>query len=137
MSDIICIIFAMESNDTIIKGTDTANLDCSDRAEFLKAIAHPIRLKILEELTKGVKCVSDFEEFLDVSQPNVSQHLAILRSHGIIDFYIDGRLRCYFLVEPLIPELIGLLKKDYPDTLPAPACCPVSKKGTYPGARKR
>jgi len=44
------------------------------RIELLKVIAHPARIKILEELVHGVKCVSDFEDALDISQPNVSQH---------------------------------------------------------------
>ena len=107
------------------------------RIELLKVIAHPVRIKILEELTKGVKCVSDFEEFLEISQPNISQHLSLLRNHGIIDFYIDGRLRCYFLVDPIIPDLLEILKKDYHEALPGPECCPVTKKGKYPGQRKR
>jgi len=107
------------------------------RFDLLKVIAHPIRIKILEDLSTGVKCVSDFEETLDVSQPNVSQHLKLLRSNNIIDFFIDGRLKCYFLKEPFIPDLLKLLKKEYDEDIPAPACCPVTKKGTYPGERRR
>lgn len=106
------------------------------RIELLRAIAHPVRIKILEELAKGVKCVNDFEEFLAISQPNVSQHLSLLRQHGVIDYYMDGRLKCYFLVDPIIPDILELLKKDYFEQLPAPACCPVTKKGTYPGERR-
>ncbi len=60
------------------------------RIDLLKIIAHPIRIKILEDLVLGVKCVSDFEESLVISQPNVSQHLSLLRTNGIIDFFIDG-----------------------------------------------
>jgi ArsR family transcriptional regulator len=107
------------------------------RIETLKAIAHPARIAILEELSKGVKCVSDFEDFLEISQPSISQHLAALRHTDIIDFFIDGRLRCYFLKDPLILDLLDILKKDYPGQLPGPECCPVTKKGTYPGERKR
>lgn len=107
------------------------------KIELLKVIAHPVRIKILEELSKGVKCVSDFEEFLEISQPNISQHLSLIRNHGIIDYYIDGRLRCYFLVDPIIPDILELLKKDYRKLLPGPECCPVTKKGTYPGSRRR
>lgn len=101
--------------------------------ELLKVIAHPVRIMILEDLTKGVKCVSDLEKFLEIRQPNISQHLSLLRKLDIIDYYMDGRLRCYFLRDPLIPDLLALLKKDYPEDLPAPACCPVTKKGKYPG----
>jgi DNA-binding transcriptional ArsR family regulator len=107
------------------------------RIELLKVIAHPVRIKILEELTKGVKCVSDFEEFLEISQPNISQHLSLLRNFRIIDYYIDERLRCYFLVDPIIPDLLEILKKDYHEALPGPECCPVTKKGKYPGERRR
>jgi ArsR family transcriptional regulator len=106
------------------------------KIELLKVIAHPVRIKILDELTNGVKCVSDFEEFLEISQPNVSQHLSLLRRYGVIDYYMDGRLRCYFLKDPIIPDMIKLLKKDYRAELPAPACCPVTKKGKYPGKRR-
>ena len=108
-----------------------------NRVEILKIIAHPVRIKILEELRKGVKCVSDFEEFLEIRQPNVSQHLSLMRRYGLIDFFVDGRLKCYFLRDPMIPDLIDLIQRDYKEELPAPACCPVTKKGTYPGARTR
>jgi ArsR family transcriptional regulator len=107
------------------------------RVELLRVIAHPVRIRILEELLKGVKCVSDFEEFLDISQPNVSQHLSLLRQYGVIDYYIDGRLRCYFLKDPIIPDIIKILKKDYIKELPSPECCPTTKRGTYPGERRR
>lgn len=107
------------------------------RIGLLKILSHPVRIRILEDLAQGVKCVSDFEESLDISQPNVSQHLALLRSHGLVDYFIDGRLKCYFLREPFIPDLLTLLKKEYEEDIPAPACCPVTKKGTYPGERRR
>lgn len=107
------------------------------RIDLLKVIAHPARVKILQELTEGVKCVSDFEDALDISQPNVSQHLTVLRTNGLVDFFVDGRLKCYFLKEPFVPDLLALLVKVYDDDIPAPACCPVTKKGTYPGERRR
>ena len=107
------------------------------KIELLKVIAHPVRIKILEELAKGVKCVSDLTEFLEVSQPNISQHLTLLRNYRVIDYYIDGRLKCYFLVDPIIPGILELLKKNYREKLPGPECCPVTKRGTYPGTRRR
>ena len=112
-------------------------LTIEKRIELLKVLAHPARVKILEELVEGVKCVSDFEEALDISQPNVSQHLKILKSHEVVDYFIDGRLKCYFLKEPFIPDLLEILRKQYVQDIPAPACCPVTKRGTYPGERRR
>ncbi|MBE0448921.1 MAG: winged helix-turn-helix transcriptional regulator [Actinobacteria bacterium] len=107
------------------------------KIELLKVIAHPVRIQILKELSKGVKCVSDFEEPTQASQPNISQHLGLLRRYGLIDYYMDGRLRCYFLVDPIVLDVLEILKKEYKGSLPAPACCPVTKKGTYPGNRRR
>lgn len=107
-----------------------------EKIEVLKAIAHPVRIGILEELMKGAKCVSDFEGFSDVNQPNFSLHLSVLRDHGVIDYFADGRLRCYFLVSPLIPEVIKALEKER-DPLPAPSSCTASRKGKYPGERRR
>jgi hypothetical protein len=37
----------------------------------------------------------------------------------------------------MVIDLLEILKKDYPDELPGPKCCPVTKKGTYPGERRR
>jgi DNA-binding transcriptional ArsR family regulator len=112
-------------------------ISLGQKVELLKVIAHPVRIRILEELTKGVKCVSDFGDFLELRQPNISQHLSLLRQSGIVDYYVDGRLRCYFLVDPLVSDLLKLLKKDYHELLPRPACCPITKKGVYPGDRAR
>lgn len=112
-------------------------LSSGQKIELLRVIAHPVRIRILEELVKGVKCVSDFEDFLEMRQPNISQHFSILRNYGIVDYYTDGRLRCYFLVNPFVPDILELLKKDYRQALPRPACCPVTKKGVYPGDRKK
>jgi ArsR family transcriptional regulator len=110
--------------------------DLTSKVEIMKTIAHAARIAILDELIKGVKCVSDFQEFLEISQPNISQHLSALRHAGLIDFFVDGRLRCYFLKNPIIPDLLDVLKKDYEEDLPGPECCPVTKKGTYPGERR-
>ncbi len=100
-----------------------------DKVELLRVMAHPVRVMILEELSKGIKCVSDLESFLEISQPNVSQHISLMRRCGIIDYYIDGRQRCYYLVDPFALDLLTLLRKQYDEALPPPACCPVKKKG--------
>lgn len=97
------------------------------KIEALRAMAHPTRVAIIEELSKGVKCVGDFEEFLELSQPNVSQHLGLLRTMGIVGFYMEGRSRCYFLKDPIALDLLALLKKRHDKLIKPPACCPVKK----------
>jgi len=73
-------------------------MNLKEKANLLKILAHPTRLMILEELIKGVKCVNDIEELLEVRQPNISQHLAMLRYGGLVDFYQKDKKRCYFLI---------------------------------------
>ena len=74
--------------------------DFQKEAQILKALAHPTRLLIVETLLVGQKCVSDIQELLQASQPNVSQHLNILKISGIVDFQQKGNLRCYHLNHP-------------------------------------
>ena len=79
-------------------------------AEILKVISHPVRIEIIEELHKGVKCVSDFTEILDMEQPNISHHLGVMRRCRIINFFSDGKLRCYYLKNEKVYGLIKLLR---------------------------
>ena len=87
------------------------------KAEILKAMAHPVRLLILEELVKNPRCVSAIHEILEVRQPNISQHLTILRNAGIVGSQKDGAYRCYFLVSPgLIKAIFTALNMNWPET---------------------
>ncbi len=87
-------------------------LDFKEKANILKMLAHPTRLMILEDLAKGTKCVNDIKELLEVKQPNISQHLTMLRHNRLVDFYQKGKKRCYFLTRPkLIRTIIKGLKE--------------------------
>ena len=78
----------------------THEKDFGRQARIFKALAHPTRLMIIDSLLKGEKCVSDIQDLLQSSQPNVSQHLSILKASGIVDFCQRGNLRCYHLKDP-------------------------------------
>jgi len=89
------------------------------RARLLGVLAHPTRLMILCELLKGIRCVNDITELLAVRQPNVSQHLMLLREHGLVGVHRDGTRRCYYLTKPtLVAGLVNLLASDHPATAP-------------------
>jgi ArsR family transcriptional regulator len=86
-----------------------------EKAELLRILGHPVRLRILKELSKGKKCVCDIQDLLGIPQPNISQHLLLLRRYQIIDYTEDGVLRCYFITKPgLVRDLFDFVKKDYP-----------------------
>jgi len=87
--------------------------DISAWAEKLRALAHPVRLRIVMELLKDTKCVKEMRELTDVRQPNVSQHLQVLRHGGLVNYRREGTSRCYFLTSrPLIRKLIALLERE-------------------------
>jgi len=88
-------------------------------ARKLRVLSHPTRLMILEELLKGVKCVNDMTELLELPQPNVSQHLMALREAGLVECRQHGLFRCYYLPKPaLVRGLFDVLGKDYRPVVP-------------------
>lgn len=72
--------------------------DYSNCARLLKLIGHPVRLAILDSLKEGEKCVNDVCELLKTPQPNISQHLSMLRAAGIVAVTENGTWRCYSIV---------------------------------------
>jgi DNA-binding transcriptional ArsR family regulator len=105
-------------------------MDFREMAELLKVMAHHYRLEILQKLENDVLCVSDMEEILGTGQSNISQHLSILRRAGLVDFYVEGKQRCYFLKDPKALDILKDLRKEYDHDLPAPACCPVKRSAS-------
>lgn len=88
-------------------------------ADMLKAVAHPVRILILVELQKGIKCVNDIRDLLQVPQPNVSQHLAVLKHCGLVAFRREGASRCYYLTKPaLVKGLFTFLESAYSTITP-------------------
>jgi len=91
------------------------SIDPRASAELLKAVAHPTRVMILQELLAGTKCVSDMEELLPARQANISQHLAVLRYARLVDYAQEGGLRCYYLSRPeLVRDLLALVGRGDP-----------------------
>ena len=54
------------------------------KAEFFRALAHPIRIRILEILSIGDRSVQELQDTLQLEQPLVSQQLAVLRGKNIV-----------------------------------------------------
>ena len=87
-------------------------------AELLKVLANEHRLMILCELIKGPKTVSGLSGKIDhITQSALSQHLALLKAHGILDKSKTGQNVTYFVVDDRVGEIIALLKKHYCDDL--------------------
>lgn len=85
------------------------------KAELLKALAHPVRLQIVRGLLKeGCRNVSCMEQHLNQSQSSISQHLAKLKSAGVVRARRAGNEVYYEAASPDVAELIAVLFGDDP-----------------------
>jgi len=72
------------------------------QAEVLKTLSNPRRLEIIHLLADGPREVGRLAEEMGISQPNVSQHLAVMRSAGVVEAEREGREVRYRLADPEI-----------------------------------
>jgi ArsR family transcriptional regulator len=80
------------------------------QAEVLKTLASPRRLEILHRLSEGPCEVGRLADELGISQPNVSQHLAVLRSAGVVEAERDGREVRYRLADPDVMVACSIMR---------------------------
>ncbi len=81
-------------------------------AELLKTMGHPIRLRILELLLNEEACVKNIWGCLELPQATVSQHLAILRSKGLVACERQGNMVRYFVSDPRVKGVLEALKGE-------------------------
>jgi DNA-binding transcriptional ArsR family regulator len=74
----------------------------SIRAGIMKALAHPVRILIVEALAEGERCVCELNRLADIDQSNVSRHLAFLKQAGIVSDRREGMKVFYKLQTPCI-----------------------------------
>src|SRR5829696_5965826 len=79
--------------------TNADELGVKPLTKLFRALGDETRLRIVALLSHGELCVCHFEKALDVSQPNVSRHLGILRAAGVVDSRRDGTWVYYKLAE--------------------------------------
>ena len=72
------------------------------RAELLKAMAHPARLRMIDALAEGDRCVRELHEVVGSSLPTVSRHLARMKACGIVSSRREGNCIYYSLLVPCI-----------------------------------
>ncbi len=83
------------------------------KAEFFKALAHPLRIRILDQLRKGEFGVNDLCCRLDVEQSNLSQQLAILRNRNIVATRKEGQNVYYSVRDRELFNLLDAAKKIF------------------------
>jgi len=95
------------------------------RAAVLKAMAHPTRLFILDELLKNEMCVNDLSEMIDADTSTVSKHLSVLKGAGLVytekrSAKVFYRLRVPCIINSLscIEKVLSLNAKEQLDLMP-------------------
>jgi ArsR family transcriptional regulator len=83
------------------------------KAEFFKALAHPLRIRILELLLEGERSVQEIQSALNLDQPIVSQQLAILRAKNIVEPRKQGASIRYAVRDPALGELLSVARRIF------------------------
>jgi len=83
--------------------------DLTQDADVLKALGHPVRLKIVAGLCTKECNVKNIWECLGLPQATVSQHLALLKNKGIIEGKRDGAEVFYSVIHPLAKKIVEIL----------------------------
>lgn len=87
------------------------------KAEFFKALAHPVRIRILEVLVAGERSVQELQEALGLEQPVVSQQLAMLRAKSIVRARKVGTTVRYTVRDASIRELLAIARRIFDSQL--------------------
>lgn len=72
------------------------------KANVLKALGHPTRLWMAEQLADGEKCVCELAEFIDADFSTISKHLSVLKQAGVVEIEKRGKQVYYRLKVPCI-----------------------------------
>jgi DNA-binding transcriptional ArsR family regulator len=87
------------------------------RAKVFSALADPVRLKILDCLRNGERCVCEIIPYVGIPQPLVSRHLAILKRCGLVRDRREKNRRFYSVTNPAIFKVIDAVDADFMDAL--------------------
>jgi DNA-binding transcriptional ArsR family regulator len=87
------------------------------KADFFKALAHPVRIKILELLRQGELSVTELQDLLAIDSSAVSQQLSILRYKSIVESRKSGTTVFYRVLDPEIFELLDVARRIFNNQL--------------------
>ena len=80
------------------------------RAQIIKAMGHPTRLFIVDELAQGERCVCELRDMIGVDISTVSKHLSVLKQAGIVEDEKRGLQVWYSLRVPCILNFFGCVE---------------------------
>jgi DNA-binding transcriptional ArsR family regulator len=87
------------------------------KAEFFRALAHPVRIRILEALTRGELAVNEIQRQLSLEQSLISQQLSILRTKNIVTARKSGTTVYYALRDQKLADLLDVAREIFNNQL--------------------
>ena len=81
------------------------------KAEFFRILGHPVRIRTLELLRDGERTVGDLQNALGLDSSGTSQHLGILRKHGVLESRRDGTSVYYRIKDPRTFQLLEVARQ--------------------------
>lgn len=95
------VIISSSENDGVLQA------DFLNKAStIIKTLGHPQRIQIINLLRNGEQSVSSIQDEIGLSQPVTSQHLALMRSRGILGSRKDGTTHYYSIANPFIEKIL-------------------------------
>lgn len=77
------------------------------QAEIVKAVAHPLRIAVLDFLKDGEQCVCDIADYVGSERSNVSRHLSVMVGAGVLQCRKEGLKVIYMLKTPCILDFLS------------------------------
>ncbi|MFN8603032.1 MAG: metalloregulator ArsR/SmtB family transcription factor [Candidatus Binatia bacterium] len=87
------------------------------KADFFRALGHPVRIRLVEELGQGERTVAELQQALGIPQPLVSQQLAVLRGRELVSTRKSGANVVYALRDPLLVDLLAVARRIFENRL--------------------
>jgi len=90
---------------------DTKTLLYERQAEIAKAVAHPLRIAVIDFLKDGERCVCDIAEHVGSERSNISRHLAVMVHAGVLTCRKDGLKVFYCLKTPCVAQWLSCITR--------------------------
>lgn len=85
----------------------TLGAEFAETGELFRALASPVRVALVSELTRGESCVHELVETLGLPQPLISQHLRVLRGADLVEGVRRGREVAYRLTDEHVAHIVN------------------------------
>ena len=93
------------------------------RSEVIKAMAHPVRLIVIELLKEGEKSFSELMEYFDIDKSTLSKHIGVLKTAGIVKSRREGLEMFYHLQVPCVTDFFRCVTAVIEDKIKQQQCC--------------